>query len=76
MFGHTESKATCLWLHGLPELMHTDNRREEMMLLPRRERERESAHYLPPSPDRAKIRSKTFTGIAEAMAEQWDKNST
>jgi len=68
-FGHTESKATCLWLKGLPKLIPTDNVYDEMMLLPKNKRER--LHYLPPSAERAKLRSKTFSGIAKAMAEQW-----
>lgn len=68
-FGHTEQKATCLWLKGLPELVETDNVYEEMMRLPKKERER--IHYLPPSKDRAKLRSKTFPGIGFAMADQW-----
>ena len=69
MFGHKERKATCLWLKNLTPLLETENVYEEMMLLPRRERER--LHYLPPGPDRAKLRSKTFQGIADAMADQW-----
>jgi hypothetical protein len=69
MFGHPEQKATCLWLKGLPKLHETNNVKEPMIKLPKRERER--LHYLPPSPDRQKIRSKTFEGIAAAMAEQW-----
>ena len=69
MFGHKEQKATCLWLKGLPKLTETNNVKQEMMLLPKRERER--LHYLPPSPDRWKIRSKTYEGIANAFAEQW-----
>ena len=68
-FGHKERKATCLWLEGLPLLNHTNNVYEEMMQLPKNKRER--LHYLPPSPDRAKLRSKTYSGIAKAMAEQW-----
>lgn len=68
-FGHMEQKATCLWLKGLPELEETDNVYEEMMRLPKKERER--IHYLPPSKDRAKLRSKTFPGIGFAMADQW-----
>ena len=71
MFGHLEQKATCLWLKGLPKLVEINNVKEDMLKLPKRERER--LHYLPPSPDRAKIRSKTFPGIAKAMAEQWGK---
>ena len=69
MFGHKEQKATCLWLKGLPNLRETNNVRAEMMLLPKRERER--LHYLPPSPTRWKERSKTYQGIADASAEQW-----
>ena len=69
MFGHMEQKTTCLWLKGLPLLQATDNVKEEMMKLPKRERER--LHYLPPSPDRWKKRSKTYQGIADAMADQW-----
>tara|TARA_R110000787_G_C13443348_1_gene446656 strand:- start:28075 stop:28677 length:603 start_codon:yes stop_codon:yes gene_type:complete len=71
MFGHTEQKATCLWLKGLTHLIETNNVKAEMMLLPKSERER--LHYLPPSPDRWKIRSTTYQGIANAMAEQWGK---
>ena len=69
MFGHTEQKATCLWLEGLKPLAPTNNVKEEMMLLPKNQRER--LHYLPPSPDRWKERSRTYLGIAEAMALQW-----
>lgn len=69
MFGHTEQKATCLWLKGLPALVGTNNVKAEMMALPHRERNR--MHYLPPSKDRWKLRSKTYDGIAQAMAEQW-----
>lgn len=69
MFGHTESKATCLWLHGLPELKPTKNVKKEMESLPKNEQQR--LHYLPPSEDRWKLRSETFQGIADAMAKQW-----
>ena len=68
-FGELEEKSTCLWLKGLPKLIPTNDVREKMLKLPKKQRER--LHYLPPSPDGAKIRSKTFPGIAEAMAEQW-----
>ena len=60
-FGHGETKATCLWLKSLPPLRPTsivDGREQRV-------------HKLPPSPDRWKIRSKTYDGIAKAMAEQW-----
>ena len=69
MFGHMEQKATCLWLKGLPLLQPTNNVKDEMMKLPDRERQR--LHYLPPSPGRWKLRSTTYQGIADAMADQW-----
>jgi len=61
MFGHGETKATCLWLKNLPKLTPTNivDGREQRI------------HKLPPTPDRWKIRSKTFQGIADAMAAQW-----
>lgn len=66
-FGHPEQKKTCLWLKNLPPLRETNNVYAYMMTLPERERARiwwlGSGH--------AKERSKTFRGIAEAMAEQW-----
>ena len=68
-FGHPEQKATCLWLKALPQLQPTNDVYDEMMLLPKAERER--IHYMPPGPNRWKERSKTFSGIAEAMASQW-----
>jgi hypothetical protein len=60
-FGHGESKATCLWLYGLPKLIPTN-------IVEGREGK---VWKMPPSPDRAKLRSKTFPGIAAAMATQW-----
>lgn len=69
MFGHTERKATCFWLKGLPKLTEVNNVKEEMLKLPKKEQQR--LHFLPPSHDRAKLRSKTYPGIAKAMAEQW-----
>jgi hypothetical protein len=71
MFGHMETKKTGLWLHNLPKLVETNNVWWETMRLPKRERQR--IHYLPPTPDRWKIRSTTYAGIAEAMATQWSK---
>lgn len=61
MFGHGETKATCLWLKGLPNLTPTDivEGREQRL------------HYLPKTKDRARLRSITYQGIANAMAEQW-----
>ena len=69
MFGHTEQKATCLWLFGLPELKETNNVFELMKTLPKSEQQK--IHYMSPGKERAKLRSKTFQGIARAMAEQW-----
>ena len=60
-FGHGETKKTCLWLKNLPLLEPTD------VVDGRKAR----VHRLPPSPDRWKIRSKTYEGIAGAMAHQW-----
>lgn len=68
-FGHMEQKKTGLFLHNLPPLKPTNNVYNEMMKLPKNQRER--LHYLPPSPGRWKIRSTTYQGIADAMAEQW-----
>ncbi len=61
MFGHGETKATCLWLKGLPHLVPTN-------IVPGRE---QRVHRMPPGPDRWKERSRTYSGVAEAMAEQW-----
>ena len=61
MFGHGETKATCLWLKNLPKLEPTnivDGREQRIW-------------KMPPGPERAKERSKTFPGIAKAMASQW-----
>lgn len=60
-FGHGETKATCLWLKGLPLLIPTD-------IVQGREAR---IHKMPPSENRWKERSRTFTGIARAMAKQW-----
>ena len=68
-FGHKETKATCLWLQGLPKLEPTTDLKEETMALPAKERAR--IHHLPPSADRWKIRSTTYQGFADAMGEQW-----
>jgi hypothetical protein len=63
MFGHGETKATCLWLKGLPKLVPTHIVEGRVQRL----------HYLPKTKDRAKLRSKTYEGIAKAMAEQWSE---
>ena len=61
MFGHGETKGTCLWLRGLPKLTPTQ------IVEGRTAR----VHRMPPGPDRWKERSRTFSGVAEAMADQW-----
>ncbi len=60
-FGHGETKSTCLWLKGLPCLVPTN-------IVEGREAR---VHRMPPGPDRWKERSRTFQGIADAMASQW-----
>jgi hypothetical protein len=62
-FGHGETKATCLWLKNLPKLQPTN-------IVDGRE---PKVHYASPSKERWKVRSRTYTGIAEAMAEQWSQ---
>lgn len=69
MFGHPEKKSTCLWLKGLPKLTPTNNVSEDMKTLPKSVTDR--IHRMPPGPDRWKERSRTYQGIADAMAEQW-----
>jgi len=63
MFGHGETKATCLWLKNLPNLQPSNivDGREARI------------HKMPPSPDRWKNRSRTYAGIAQAMADQWGR---
>jgi hypothetical protein len=61
MFGHGETKATCLWLKNLPPLQPTD-------VVPGRENK---VHRMPPSEHRWKLRSLTYQGIADAMGNQW-----
>lgn len=68
-FGHKEEKRTCLWLKNLPKLISTKNVYDEMMKLPPKIRQR--IWWL--GGGHAKERSKTFPGIADAMAEQWSK---
>ncbi len=62
-FGHGETKKTGLWLHNLPPLKPTK-------IVEGRE---QRIWKMPPSEDRAKLRSKTYPGIAKAMADQWGK---
>jgi len=60
-YGHGETKTTCLWLKGLPKLTPTNIVAGRAPVV----------HRMPPSPDRWKLRSLTYQGIADAMAEQW-----
>ena len=60
-FGHGETKATCLWLKGLPKLQPTD-------VVEGRE---PKVHHMAPGPNRWRERSRTYAGIAKAMAQQW-----
>lgn len=62
MFGHGETKATCLWLKNLPKLVPTDivSGRDDRI------------HRMPPGPNRGKERSRTYQGIADAFAAQWE----
>ena len=64
-FGHGETKKTGLWLHGLPQLKPTE-------IVEGREHR---IWRMPPSADRGKLRSKTYPGIAKAMAEQWGREA-
>lgn len=68
-YGHPEQKKTCLWLKNLPPLSETDNVYDYMMTLPEKERTR----ILWLGSGHSKERSKTYLGIANAMAEQWGK---
>jgi site-specific DNA-cytosine methylase len=74
-FGHPDWKSTCLWLKNLPPLMATNHCVPEEKLGGGKKPGRVSSklHRLPPSPERAKLRSITYQGIADAMAEQWGK---
>lgn len=79
-FGHAERKATCLWLKGLPKLIPTNvvepvsyiaNGKNYSPTHYNSKRSLNRLDSLPPGPERSKLRSKTYQGIADAMAEQW-----
>ncbi len=74
MFGHAERKTTCLWLTGLPALIPTSDLKAETDAKP--QSKQNPLHYLPPSADRWKERSRTYQGIADAMAAQWAPSTT
>ncbi len=63
MFGHGETKSTCLWLKGLPKLVP--------LIIQRPINVKQSVWREAPSPERKVNRARTFQGIADAMAEQW-----
>jgi len=65
MFGHGETKATCLWLKNLPKLRPTN-------IVEGRE---PKVHMMPPGPDRWKNRSRTYNGVALAMSQQWTEDA-
>lgn len=79
MFGHDASKKTCLWLKNLPELIPTSYVEPKLVTLPSGRVAKRWANQcpvsgqnkLPPSPDRWKLRSITYQGIADAFADQW-----
>lgn len=78
MFGHYETKATCLWLRGLPLLVpvyRTPEECREAIGLPAGSKPEARIHRMPPGPDRWKERSRTFHGIAAAMARAWGGNA-
>lgn len=78
-FGHPETKKTCLWLKGLPKLTPTNVVEPDFMRnhdgsfkLDKKGKKYSRIHWMTPShPDRAKLRSLTYQGIADAMANQW-----
>jgi site-specific DNA-cytosine methylase len=74
-FGHPEAKKTCLWLKNLPPLEYTN-----VLELPESGRwdnqTPSGQNKIGPSPDRWKLRSKFYTGVAEAMAEQWGRQDS
>lgn len=62
-YGHGETKATCLWLHQLPHLVPTDVVAGRVPAI----------HHMAPSPTRGQDRSRTYPGIADAIANQWGR---
>lgn len=70
-FGDEATKTTCLWLKGLPLLRPTAIVGKGYRTITKSGKSLPTWYNLPPSPDRARLRSKTFPGIARAMADQW-----
>lgn len=75
MFGDPFTKPTCLWLKGLPLLKPTNIVEKGSRHITKSGKSLPSWYNLPPSEDRSKLRSRTFPGIAKAMAEQWSNLS-
>jgi len=79
-FGDTESKRTCFWLKNLPLLRPTEIVKPKIYAYYKKGKKKGRPiygnHYLKVSPDRWKKRSRTYPGIAEAMADQWGENIT
>jgi hypothetical protein len=76
MFGHYETKATCLWLWGVDSLRptyRTPDECREALGIPAGTKPEARIHKMPDCADRWKLRSMTFPGIAQAMADQWGK---
>ena len=71
MFGHEAIKTTCLWLKNLPHLIPTEVVGKGARHVTKSGKSLPEWYNLPPSPDRWKLRSTTFQGIADAMAAQW-----
>jgi hypothetical protein len=71
MFGHGETKATCLWLHNLRPLIPTHCEGGDLFTLAAPPEREQRVWKMPPGPDRWKERSRTFQGIADQMAAQW-----
>jgi site-specific DNA-cytosine methylase len=70
-FGHGEVKTTCLWLTNLPALVPTHRERPDLFSLPAPAGREQRIWKMPPSPNRGKERSRTYEGVANAMAAQW-----
>lgn len=73
MFGHGETKATCLWLKNLPPLAPTTAHDAPLFGIEAEKGREARIHAMPPSADRWKERSRTYPGIAAAMADQWGR---
>jgi hypothetical protein len=76
MFGHEATKSTCFWLKGLPKLTPTNIVGKGGRHVTRSGKSLPQWYNLPPSKERSNIRSRTFDGIGEAMADQWSGSDT